>query len=469
MNGLWITCILLLLSAPARAEITLEDVLASVDRHYPVITVNQQELLKAQRDELQASRSFDPTLRAEAKSVPAGPYSYHTLSAGLEVNTPVWASKWQAGWRKGVGDFPSYSEDLSTLEGGEVRFGVEVPLLRGGWIDERRVKLRSSELAVQAGEAQLSLTKTDSKRLATLRYFVLIAQKLKFLAHTELLGLAKNRDSALKSRVSRGDAAAMDQVDNQRTVVARESSLISARRSFEKAALDLSLFYRDREGRPIVVAMESVPTALSAQAELPGSLSAHPEVRRLDLSVSTLMLESSQARNSVLPKLDAELFFLKDFAPSAVSKDQKPEFRVGVKLEWPIPMRAARGRVGGVEALADRAQTQKRFLLERLELQKKDLELALGAAKERLQLSGSEVALSKKVEEAERTRFKHGDSNLLMVNLREQATADARLKLIDAQLEVATATTELNALIELSSQKTMANAAATSERFGVPF
>jgi outer membrane protein TolC len=61
--------------------------------------------------------------------------------------------------------------------------------------------------------------------------------------------------------------------------------------------------------------------------------------------------------------------------------------------------------------------------------------MALKAADLRAELAQREIQLSLRVEEAERIRMRHGESGLLQVNLREQATADARARLVDAELD----------------------------------
>ena len=68
---------------------------------------------------------------------------------------------------------------------------------------------------------------------------------------------------------------------------------------------------------------------------------------------------------------------------------------------------------------------------DRLRVALRDSLQALDAARLRIEITRAEIDLAIKVEEAERVRLSHGDSNILLVNLREQTTADARSKLID--------------------------------------
>lgn len=60
---------------------------------------------------------------------------------------------------------------------------------------------------------------------------------------------------------------------------------------------------------------------------------------------------------------------------------------------------------------------------------------ALEAARQRVLVARREVALATELEAAERQRFEQGDSTLLIVNLREQATAESKVREIDAVLD----------------------------------
>jgi outer membrane protein TolC len=65
----------------------------------------------------------------------------------------------------------------------------------------------------------------------------------------------------------------------------------------------------------------------------------------------------------------------------------------------------------------------------------RDAHSALRGARERIEAARREVKLALALEDAERTRFEQGDSHLLIVNIREQQTAEAELREVDALLD----------------------------------
>jgi hypothetical protein len=78
-------------------------------------------------------------------------------------------------------------------------------------------------------------------------------------------------------------------------------------------------------------------------------------------------------------------------------------------------------------------------------LELRDAHSALTAAHARVGLAREQLAAAHELEQAERSRFRLGDSTLLLVNLREQAATDAALQELDALAEYHRAAVDLRA------------------------
>ena len=442
----------------APSTITLQYVLDTVDRHYPLIKAAIQDLEKAKSDVLSARGGFDPVLKSGIQVTPSGEYENRSFDTVIEQSTPVWGSRFYGGYRQGFGKFGPYDEKLKTNSGGEVRGGLEIPLLRGGTIDDRRARIASKQKNFDVSLEVLTLQKYDSRRQASLRYFDWVAAGEKLKVARSLLQLARDRDQAMHFRVSKGDAASIDQIDNERSVMQREATLVSATRALDKAALELSLFLRDAEGLPFIPAHDQMPSGgLANPDEKAGDIrvlmdkivasetfSNHHEMRRMQALIDQNAVEKDLAQNMLLPKIDADLAVTKD-SGSGVPEKNTLEYKAGIKIELPLRLRTARGRLGGVLASRSKLEVQKDLVRDRIRTALKDFMQAMDAAKVRITLTQKELQFSIQVEEAERIRFRHGDSNLLMVNLREQATADARQRSIDALADYHRAMAELEA------------------------
>jgi cobalt-zinc-cadmium efflux system outer membrane protein len=443
-------------------KLTLTQVLNSVDAHFPLVIGAMQDREKAKGDLLAARGGFDPVLRSSYQTTPSGEYVNRAFDFSVEQPTALWGARFFAGYRNGQGKFGPYDEKLLTTQQGEVRGGLEIPLLRGGPIDERRARIGSNEQALENATQSLDAQKLDSKRLASYRYYEWISAGEKLKIADELLKLALDRDDAMKHRVLRGDAAKVEQVDNLRSVNQREAGRIAAKRSFDKASLDLSLFYRGAQGAPLLANFEQLPTKgfevpsapeaaqkedLIGQKEkewVSQNIPKHPETLRLQAQIGQNEVDQSLAKNSIFPKLDAEFAVAQDLGTSSSSKTIL-EYKAALKLEFPLLLRTGRGRSEATLAQGLKLDAQLNLTRNRLEIAIQDASQAIRAALRRITLTQSEVTLAAKVEEAERVRFKQGDSNILTVNLREQTTADARSRSIDALADFYRAKADLEA------------------------
>lgn len=454
------------------SELTLSEVLTSVERHYPLVVSSYQEQVKAQGELLSAQGGFDPVLKSTYRATPSGEFENRYFDTLIEQPTPVWGTKAYVGYRNGQGLFGPYDEDLITSQSGQVRAGIEVPILRGGFIDDRRAKIASQQKSLEASTKSVELQKIDSKKQATYRYFEWIAAGQKVQVSRGLLELARTRDEILAHRVQKGDAAKIERTDNQRSVLQREAALIASRRGFEKSSLDLSLFYRDEHGQPMLPLYERLPVqglphpdlgsegevlagvqsgiqaeALQEQLQnLPADWTLqHPEVLKFQAQIQQNDVEQRLARNFIYPKLDVSFSVSQNLGAGNTALGMT-EYKAGLKLEFPILFRAGAGRIDAALANGIKLETQLSFAKDRLKTALSDSFQAIAAAKKRIVLTEREVLLSGQVEDAERTKLKHGDSNVLLVNLREQSTADARTRSIEALTDYHRARADLEAV-----------------------
>lgn len=452
------------------APLSLEQIMSSIDSHYPLVMAALQDVEKSKGELKAAKGGFDTLLKSTYQVTPSGEYTNRYFDAVLEQPTTMWGARIFSGYRSGSGSFGPYDESLLTSRRGEWRAGLGLPLLRGGFTDERRVKVEVGEKRVEGSQAQFDLQRLEARRLASHRFYDWLASGEKLRIARMLLQLAIKRDQMMAHRVQKGDAAKIEQTDNQRSLLQREASQIAAERALEKAALELSLFYRDSSGLPTVPSVDQLPSeglTIPKQEEM-GSiekqlqqevteesnhwkdiLERHPEVLRLKAQLAQNEVERQLSKNSILPKLDAELVASQDI-DAGESRKGNPEYKAALKLEFPLLLRSGRGKFDVASAQVIKLNRQLDLARDRLLIALKDSLQAMRAARSRIRLTREEVDLSLKVEEAERVKFRQGDSNILTVNLRENSTADARIRAVDALADYyrARADFEANSLLK---------------------
>lgn len=431
--------------------LSLEKVLKSVDTHYPLILSAFQEVEKSKGELKSAQGGFDTLLKSNYYSS-SGHYQNKRMETLIEQPTSLWGTRLISGYRWGDGNFASYDEDAKTPPKGEVKVGIEIPLLRGGSIDERRAKIAAGEKGLSAAESYWRAQKLEAHRWASLRFYDWIGTGEKLRIAQKLLDLAKKRDEMMTHRVQKGDAAQIEQTDNRRSVLSRESTLIAARRSFDKSALDLSLYYRDEQGQPLVPSemefpektlLKPDPKAISEMekkiteqsSRLKSILREHPELKRIEALKEQNEVQGLLAKNTILPKLDAEITMTEGLQSDIGVETSARDYKAGLKLEFPLLLRSGRGRFEAVSAQGLRLKKQYEITFDRLHIVLQDSLQAMETALQRISQIKEEIELALQVEHAERMKFQQGDSNILTINLRENTTADAKIRAIDALID----------------------------------
>ncbi|MEI8257721.1 MAG: TolC family protein, partial [Deltaproteobacteria bacterium] len=257
----------------------------------------------------------------------------------------------------------------------------------------------------------------------------------------QLLAIAQDRDAALSARVAHGDLPQYERDDNRRAVMQREGFVVSAERALAQSAIELSLYVRSPDGQPRVVEPGLVPptlpdpgapTAADASARASSdALRRRPDLRRLDAMREQFRVERDWARNQLAPGIDVAVIGSQDLGPGSATRERF-ELEASVLVDIPLRTRVATGRVRAAEEGMARVDAQARFARERITADVSDALSAMDAARERTDIARRELSLARDLAGAERQRFDLGESTLLMVNLREQAAAEAAVREIDA-------------------------------------
>jgi outer membrane protein TolC len=101
------------------------------------------------------------------------------------------------------------------------------------------------------------------------------------------------------------------------------------------------------------------------------------------------------------------------------------ELMMWLNVQVPIPLRTGRGQVRSAEASLGVVGADIRLLENQIAVEVTDAHIAVEAAYQQALLANGQVGLTKQLAQAELERFELGDGDLLLVNLRELAIADA--------------------------------------------
>jgi outer membrane protein, heavy metal efflux system len=441
-----------LVSGERRRPLTLDEVLASVDESYPLLIAVRQELELASGDLLAAQGSFDSRLFARGEAAPTGYYDRYVADLGIEQPTRVWGSRLYAGYRIGRGDFPADLGGIKTNEGGEMRAGIEIPLLKDGVIDVARTSLRASEIKRRSAEPRIELRRLDIVRQASEAYWNWVAMGLNVDVERHLLRAAEDRRAQLEGRSARGAIPAIQVVDNERLIVDREIRLRGAERDALEAAVTLSLFLRDANGAMKIPDHTSLPRDFPEEssgssdglaADIARASEHHPILRELTLRREGLLATLALNRNALLPDLRVGVEGSQDVGKSSAGIDSSGSFsnnpkddtevKATVRFEVPALQRGARGRVASSRAELIRLEQETRYARDVVESEIRRAMAALEAAFDQTRLARRSYELATRLQRGEERKFELGSSNLIDVNIREIQTADAARALLFAQ------------------------------------
>lgn len=445
MKPAWVALAAFLGCAPlprAAAALELAQVLSSAERLAPPLVAAQQELAAAEASRLESQGAFDPSWRTRASAVPLGYYATGRIDTLVQQPTDVAGLSGFAGWRLGAGNFAVYDGKAATAEWGELRAGLALPLLRDRAIDKRRADRAVGSLEPESARAALASARLELRRAAAVRYWAWVEAGQQVQIAQRLLQMAEGRDAGLAERVRRGDLAELERLDHRRAVLARQAQVVAANQRLQTAALELSLYLRDDRGEPQVPGAEALPAALPAAVGLPEAASAavlraqqrRPDLQRLEVQQRQLQVQAELADNGRLPAVDLQAAVSRDLGGGP--KSLAPlEFEVAVMVDVPVVGRVPQAKAQAARARLARMHAQVQWLRDRVAVEVAQVQAEFSAALQRVALAEQELGQARALADGERKAFALGNSTALVLNLREQAEAEAELKRVAALLD----------------------------------
>ena len=422
------------------------EVLASSLRHMPRILEAMAEYRAAQGDVVSAMGAFDLMVKSDGFARTTGFYNGRVVNGEVRQNLGPFGAEVYGGYRISGGNFPIYEDINFTNEIGEAKIGFVLSLLRDRDIDQRRGDIRRSRIQREQAEIEVLLTQVGVQHQALTSYLNWVAQGLQLDIYRGLLDLAERRQSALTRRVQAGDAAAILLTENRQNLARRATLVAQSERDFTNAGLILAQYYRDARGQPRTPEAQRAPANFpdvdpdvlnQVNADIRRAKTARPELALIDASLDQARLDLALGRNELRPKLTFGTEFSTDIGPEDLggssfdSEDTKLQF----SFSMPLQRRFAEGRISRAKAEMDALRYRRQFTAERIELEVRRLVNDLRAATETVRLARQEVDQAQAMQAAERRRFEEGGSDFFLVNRREEATADAQVRLADAQLQ----------------------------------
>ncbi len=425
-------------SVERSAPLRLEDVLASSRRHAPQVLEALARVRGAQGKRLSVEGAFDTVFSAEADARLTGYYDGRSLETKVMRPLETMGGNVYGGYRVSGGRFPIYEDKNYTNQLGEIKAGVVLALLRDRAIDDRRFNRTQAEAEIALADADRLFVAIGVQRRALDAYNQWIAAGRRLIVLRDLLQLARDRQDGLERQVTLGLRPRIILTENQQNILRRQTLVVQAEQALAGAANSLSLYWRDGEGQPVVPAAAQLPAELPPPLPLsfdPKSAVANrPDLRTIDLRMQVARDRLALDNNALLPRLDFNAEASRDIGAigaGGVSRDGT-ETRVGLTFTVPLQRRAARGRIMQTQAEIEAAMRRGQGLREQIVAEINTIGVAVEATARLLELAKDEQKRAEDMAQAERRRFQMGASDFFLVNIREEAAADAALRQLDA-------------------------------------
>jgi len=416
--------------------LTLDEVLRSAEESHPRVAQALARIDVAEGQSLEADGGFDPKAKLGLKALPVGKYTKGQMEALVVQESPLWGARFHAGWRRGFGSFPVYDGDLETLSGGEFRAGVDVPLWRGGPIDRRRADIAQAEAGIDRSRKDLAFARLTLANEAASAYWSWVEAGRQLAINEQLLAVAEARVAGIERQIETGSLEPLVAIDNERTILDRKTKVIASRRKLAQASIKLSLFLRTPDGTPIraersqlppVFPEPEPPTSATLDRHIRSARQERPDLVALRHQVRQATIEADLADTNVSPQVDLKAWVAQDVG-SGKPVLEPLDVGLGVTVEIPLLLRKDRGKHRQAQGKLSELKAKLRLAGDKIEAEVRMAFAALEAAYETVELASNARVANERLAAAERRRLELGQSDILVVNLRELSAASAAAK-----------------------------------------
>jgi outer membrane protein TolC len=436
-------------AASAQRPLTLNEVLDSSRRHAPQVLEAIAKVRQAEGKALAAEGAFDTVIKAEGEARLSGYYDGRIVQGTLTRPIESMGGSLYGGYRVSDGRFPVYEDDRFTNRLGEVKVGAVLSLMRDRLIDDRRFSRSNARIDVDIAEAERLLTAIGIQRRAIAAYNQWVAAGLRLSVYRDLLKIAKERQVGLRRQVQLGARPGIILTENEQNVLRRETLVVRAEQDLAAAANALSLFLRDANGAPLLPDNARLPAAFPPLAGTSRNprlrLDARPDLRQLDMRLKQSTDRLALDQNSLQPRLDLKLEASQDIGPVGEGGRSRvgTETKVGLSFTLPLERRVAKGRIDQTIAEIDAIRRKRQQTEEQIVAAIDALAIDVRATGQLRALAEAEQDRATLMARAENRRFMMGASDFFLVNVREEAAADAAVRKLDAAYREVVAHAEL--------------------------
>lgn len=420
--------------------LTLEAVFDQVKKYHPMAGRALMQRDFAAAELLKAKGSFDPTTQSTISQKNFDNKDYYSLING-EVKIPTWYGvDIKGGYDINRGLF--LGNENKTPDNGLWYAGVSVPLGQGLWIDDRRAQVKSAQIGLNlAKNLQSDMTNEVLFQTSTLYWDWFRAYHIRQILNDAMIN-AMARYDAVRTFAIKGDRPGIDtieagiQVQNIRMSLSQaEMEVIKASNALSGQLWDenMALTGFDVTEQPYDISTTTL-SAKDDQYKINSSLipTSHPYLEVLRQKLLQLDIEKRLKQDKLKPILNVQYNPLSEaFGGNETTHFSINNYKWGMEFKMPLFLRKERGDVKLAKLKIQETDMILREKSNEISIKFENYVTEWRATLDQIDIFNNTVELYRQMLDAERRLFNIGESSLFLVNSREQAYINARIKLAE--------------------------------------
>jgi len=421
--------------------LSYEQFQAIVISNHPLIKQAGLKPIMGENQVLKAKGAFDPKVLTEfANKNFDGTRNFQKFNAGLTI--PTWYGiQVKTGFESNSG--PYLNPELKTPAGGLFYGGLSLNLAQGMMIDQRRAELFKAKINLESSNQEKKL------RMNELIYESGYAYWNWFLAHysAQILSdaylLSLDRLKGVQTSAELGDRPFIDTVEAGIQVQNRKSMYLNYQTDLQNNRWKVSTYLWSEIQDPLELGESSMPTSLDSiswtiinlltDQALDSAVQQHPYLNINELKIESLEIDQKLKREQLKPNLNLSYHVINEpLNYNPLTNISPNNNKIGVQFDMPLFLRKERGDY----ALAQLKVQEEQFNLQSntvyLKAKIKQAQNDVLNAQNQVQIYQQTVLDSKRLFDAEKQMFDHGESSLFLVNAREMTYIQAKLKCIES-------------------------------------
>jgi outer membrane protein TolC len=410
-------------------------------KNHPLAKQAQLQTQFGEKEILYAQGGFDPKIYTHTLQKNFNSTSYYNLiHSGLKV--PTWYGlEFKGGFESNQGAFLNPEE--KTPSSGLVYAGASVNLGKGLFIDQRRAELFKAKVYYQSTFFEQKLQLNELIYESGYAYWNWFLSYHSMIILDEAFQLANIRFDAVKRTAELEDRPEIDVVEADLQVQNRESMLRNYEAEYKGSGFKISTFLWNEQQVPLdldslttpmkIEILEKDSVTLLSNQEIDTALANHPYIQVTNFKIKGLEIERKLKKEQLKPELAVNYNFLNQpIQNNPFANLSMNNYKWGLTFEMPILLRKERGDL----AKTNLKLKEEQFNLENskayVEYKIRNAYVDYNNALIQVEIFQKTVVDTKRLLEAEKAMFESGESSLFLINARELAYIQAKLKWVES-------------------------------------